>query len=164
MISSLRRLASVAILLLAAAPALAQEPQSLPTEEVVVQTAQGPVVFTAEVADEAHERAIGLMYREQLPAHRAMLFDYGVPQGAFMWMKNTLIPLDMLFIAPDGVILHVEQKAQPGDLTPRGTPKPVRGVLELPGGTVSELGIAPGMIVRHRIFGNARPAEPADGG
>ena len=138
----------------AATAAQERQPQSLPTEPLVVQAAQGAVTFTAEIADDHAERAIGLMFRQELPAHRAMLFDYVEPQPAFMWMKNTLIPLDMLFIAADGVILHVERNVQPGDLTARGTQKKVRGVLEVPAGTVDQLGIAPGMIVRHRIFGN----------
>lgn len=161
MVRPLIRLALAVALALPAAGVAAGEPQSLPTEAVVVQTAQGPVTFTAEIADDARERGVGLMYRDDLPPRRAMLFDYDEPQGAFMWMKNTRIPLDMLFIAADGVILHVEERAQPGDLTPRGTSEPVLGVLEVPAGTVEELGIAPGMIVRHRIFGNA--ATPGGG-
>lgn len=156
-----RRLLSFALaaMLAPTAPAAAgqHEPQSLPTEPVVVQTSKGAVTFTVEIADDHAERAIGLMFRTDLPAHRGMLFDYQEPQPAFMWMKNTLIPLDMLFIAPDGVILHVERNAQPGDLTARGTQKKVRGVLELPAGTAEDLGIVPGMIVNHRIFGNAAP-------
>ncbi|SOD96680.1 DUF192 domain-containing protein [Caenispirillum bisanense] len=150
---------ALAAMLAAAAPAAAgqPEPQSLPTEPVVVLTHKGAVTFTAEVADDHAERAIGLMFRTDLAPHRGMLFDYKEPQAAFMWMKNTLIPLDMLFIAPDGVILHVERNAQPGDLTARGTQKKVRGVLELPAGTAEELGIVPGMIVQHRIFGNPPP-------
>lgn len=149
--------AALAAMLLTAAPALAQQqqqPQSLPTEQVVVQTPSGPIAFVAEIADDAGERAIGLMYRDDLAEDRAMLFDYAPPQPVFMWMKNTRIPLDMLFIAADGIILHVEQGARPGDLTPRGTADAVRGVLEVPGGTVDRLGITPGMIVKHRIFGN----------
>lgn len=158
-----RRLLSIALAAMlaaaAAAPAAAgqPDPQLLPTEPVVVQTSKGAVTFTAEVADDHAERAIGLMFRTELPPRRGMLFDYQEPQPAFMWMKNTLIPLDMLFIAPDGVILHVERNAQPGDLTARGTQKKVRGVLELPAGTAEDLGIVPGMIVNHRIFGNAAP-------
>lgn len=138
------------------------QPQSLEAEPVVVQTPRGPVTFMAEIAETPEQRAIGLMYRDRLGADSAMLFDYHRPQPAFMWMKNTLIPLDMLFIAADGVVLHIEADAQPGDLRPRGTMEPVRGVLEVAAGTVDRLGIRPGMIVHHRIFGNELP--PGSGG
>ena len=156
---NLLRSSLLVLLVTVSGPAHGAQPQTLDAEPVVVQTPRGPAAFMAEIASTPAQRAIGLMYRDSLGDDRAMLFDYQTPQPAFMWMKNTLIPLDMLFIADDGVILHIEVEAQPGDLRPRGTSEPVRGVLEITAGTADRLGIRPGMMVHHRIFGNELPPD-----
>ena len=83
-----------------------------------------------------------------------MLFDFGEPRQANMWMKNTLISLDMLFMDSDGKILAVAHNTVPGSLRTIGPGVPVKGVLEINGGLAEQLGILPGDTVQHTIFGN----------
>lgn len=111
--------------------------------------------FKVEVVAEPEERAVGLMFRRSLAADGGMLFDFGRTEPVAMWMKNTLIPLDMLFIASDGSIVNIAQRTVPGSLATIPSAKPVRFVLEVAGGTVSRLGIKPGDKVIHPLFGNA---------
>lgn len=100
--------------------------------------------FTIEIADDAQERARGLMFRESMAREAGMLFIYEQDRIASFWMKNTFIPLDMLFIASDGTIMQVAPDAQPHNLTPIRSDKPVRAVLEINGGLAAELGIGAG--------------------
>jgi uncharacterized membrane protein (UPF0127 family) len=83
-----------------------------------------------------------------------MLFDYKTPTVATMWMRNTFIPLDMLFVDAQGRIVNVHQRAVPQSLDTIAATAPVRAVIELNGGTAARLGIAPGDQVQHPIFGN----------
>ena len=108
--------------------------------------------FQVEVADTAQERQIGLMFRRILPPDHGMLFDYRHSRRVSMWMKNTLIPLDMLFIEADGTIESIRERAVPHSLESIPSEGRVQGVLELPGGTVERLGITPGDRVVHHIF------------
>lgn len=144
---------------LAAGPAAASCPDPpqprLATAPLAIETASGTHGFEVEVAETDEEKACGLMLRQHLRRDQGMLFDYRPPQPAFMWMANTLIPLDMLFIAADGRIVHIERRAEPMTTTPRGTRQPVAGVLELLAGTVDRLGVREGDRVRHPIFGDA---------
>jgi uncharacterized protein len=107
-----------------------------------------------ELADNDASRAKGMMFRTSMAPDAGMLFDFGQEQMASFWMRNTLIPLDMLFIKADGTILNIHQRAIPRDETGINSAGPVRAVLELNGGTVSRLGIKPGNKVLHAIFGN----------
>ncbi len=100
--------------------------------------------FSIEIADDASERARGLMFRYSLPEDSGMLFIYPRDQIASFWMKNTFIPLDMLFIANDGTILQIARNVQPHNLTPVRSEVPVRAVLELNGGQTETLGIMTG--------------------
>jgi uncharacterized membrane protein (UPF0127 family) len=86
-----------------------------------------------------------------------MLFDFGHSESVAMWMKNTLIPLDMLFIASDGSVINIAQRTVPESLTPIPSAQPVRYVLELAGGTASRLGIKPGDRVLYAAIGTAAP-------
>lgn len=101
------------------------------------------------------ERAQGLMHRKELPAGQGMLFDFHRDQDVGFWMKNTFIPLDMIFIRSDGRIMRIAENTEPLSerIVQSGTP--VRAVLEVIGGTSRKLGIAPGDRVAHPIF-NAR--------
>jgi uncharacterized membrane protein (UPF0127 family) len=110
--------------------------------------------FTVEVADTPGAVQQGLMFRETLAPDAGMLFDFGVSRPASMWMKNTLIPLDMLFIQEDGLVVAIARNAQPHSLRSISPGVPVRGVLEIPGGRARELGIEPGDRVIHPVFGN----------
>ncbi len=96
------------------------------------------------------------MFRKNLAADAGMLFDFGSPEKVVMWMKNTLIPLDMLFIKPGGIIANIASGTAPLSLSPVPSNGPVRGVLELKAGTAARLGIRPGDQVLHPIFGNMR--------
>lgn len=134
-------------LLFAAAVARAEEPAIL---EIASRT--GVHVFAVEIADTDEKRAQGLMFRKHLPEGRGMLFDFGREQDVSMWMKNTYISLDMLFIRGDGRILRIAEHTEP--LSTRTIPSggPVRAVLEVAAGTARRLGIAPGDRVAFPIF------------
>jgi uncharacterized protein len=135
----------------------AAEPQHLRTAQLVIASAGGGRHrFTVEIADTPQTRARGLMFRKSLPPATGMLFDFKRPQEVAFWMKNTLIPLDMLFVSARGRILAVHRNAVPLSLATIASPVPVRAVIELAGGTAARLGIAPGDRVLSRIFGDAR--------
>jgi uncharacterized membrane protein (UPF0127 family) len=138
-----------------AAPACAacpQAPQSLRTEPMTIGTQHGTVRLTVEMADTSKTREIGLMCRTHLAPDRGMLFDFKQPQPVAFWMKNTLIPLDMVFIAADGRVVSIATNAKPEDETPIPSVGPVVGVLEIAGGRAAALGIEPGDLARQRIF------------
>ncbi len=154
-------IALVAIAVTSAAPvAHAAEPasgaemqaQHLRAEPLDIQTARGDFHFTVEIADNDRARERGLMFRRSLAADRGMLFDFRVPQQVAFWMKNTLIPLDMLFIGADGRVVSIASNAAPLSLTPIPSGGEVLGVLELRGGRAAEIGAIPGDRVRNRIF------------
>jgi uncharacterized membrane protein (UPF0127 family) len=100
----------------------------------------------------ADEQRKGLMYRRTMPANAGMLFLYDNGSRVTMWMSNTYIPLDMLFIAADGRITHIVERTVPMSTELIGSNGPVRAVLELNGGTASRLGIEVGDKVRHPAF------------
>lgn len=108
--------------------------------------------FRIEIARTAAERGYGLMFVREMESDRGMLFDYGREQRVSMWMRNTYIPLDMLFIEKDGRIESIIERAQPHTRTARASKGRVRAVLELKGGTVDRLGIEAGDRVLHPIF------------
>jgi hypothetical protein len=95
------------------------------------------------------------MFRRSMAPDAGMLFDYTTPSMAMMWMKNTLIPLDMLFVDAAGRIVNIHERAVPGSLDPIAAAGPARAVIELNGGTAAHLGIKPGDRVIYPIFGNA---------
>ncbi len=125
-------------------------------EKLEIRTASGRTVhFSVEVVDSEATRERGLMFRKSMAPNAGMLFDFVRPQQVSFWMKNTYIPLDMLFIAQDGAILNIAERTTPFSETPVPSAGPIRGVLEINGGRSAELGIAPGDKVRHRIFGGS---------
>ena len=109
--------------------------------------------FAVEVADDAAERAQGLMFRTELSPASGMLFVYEGPRHPQFWMKNTLIPLDMVFADSTGTVTRVHANAVPGDLTPVDGGEGVQFVLEIAGGLAKKLGIAPGSVMRHPAIG-----------
>lgn len=123
-----------------------------PLEPLTIVTARGAVRFRVEFADTATEREYGLMCRRALAPDRGMLFDFKRPQPVSMWMRNTLIGLDIVFIRPDGRVLSIARHARPLDETPLPSGGAVRGVLEIAGGRAAELGLLPGDKIVHRIF------------
>lgn len=134
------------------------------TQPLVIETDDGTHSFTVEMADEPEEISRGLMDRTDMAPDVGMIFDFGQPREASMWMKNTILPLDMLFLQPDGHIVAIARNTVPGSLAQINPGVPVKGVLELNAGRSAELGIEPGDTVRHAMFGNmtdaaAQPAE-----
>lgn len=135
-----------------AAPAL-EAPLSK-IEPLTVATESDAFMFTVEIADTDELRARGLMFRQRLPEDRGMLFDFESPRQVSMWMKNTYISLDMLFIREDGTIAYIAENTVPKSLDTIGVSEPVLAVLELAGGTSRKLGIRAGDTVYHRLFRN----------
>jgi len=124
--------------------ALDRSPAGLDQVPLTITTAKGKShKFIVEVARTPEEQARGLMERQSLDPNRGMIFPYQPPQPVAFWMKNTLIPLDMIFIAPGGIILRIEQ-AVPLSLEPVGSGEAVEAVLEINAGRSAELGIAAG--------------------
>lgn len=112
---------------------------------LTVTTAKGKTHrFTVEVARTPEQHSNGLMNRQSLAPDRGMLFPYEPPQAVAFWMKNTLIPLDMIFVSPGGKILRIEANTVPLSLEPVGSGEAVEAVLEIAGGRSAELGIAAG--------------------
>ncbi|MCD6070333.1 MAG: hypothetical protein K0R61_3698 [Microvirga sp.] len=135
----------------AAAFAGAVYAQALESLSIATQGSQKQS-FRVEVARNDADRAQGLMYRRSMPADQGMLFDFGRVEPVSMWMQNTYLSLDMLFIRPDGTIARIAPNTEP--LSTRTIPsgEPVLAVLELNAGTASKLGIKPGDRVEHPIF------------
>jgi uncharacterized membrane protein (UPF0127 family) len=152
------RPALIAAALLAVAPGCGAEPQQAaaqPTisarspaglELVPLEIASGGQRhrFTVEVARTREEQARGLMFRERLGPAEGMIFPFPQPRPASFWMKNTLIPLDMLFIRADGTIARIAANTVPHSLEPVAVAEPVAAVLEIAGGRAAELGISEG--------------------
>jgi uncharacterized membrane protein (UPF0127 family) len=148
-----RRALLVALLaggLVAGDPAAAKPPARLETLEIV--TGKGRARFQVEIAATPAEQKRGLMFRKALAPDRGMLFTYAKPQPAAFWMKNTLIPLDIIYIAPNGRVLSIARNARPHDETPIASGGMILGVLEIAGGRAAQLGVLPGDRVVHRIF------------
>lgn len=148
--TNFRIVAAVAMALFAVAitGATAAEVQSL---EIV--TKSGVHVFSVEVAKTDEERATGLMYRKELAEGRGMLFDFSPEQPVSMWMKNTFIPLDMIFIRSDGRILRIAENTEPRSEKIISSGGLAKGVLEVIGGTARKYGIQAGDRVAHPLFG-----------
>jgi uncharacterized protein len=128
--------------------------QRFTTSELTIVTATGPHRFTVELAETPEQMEQGLMFRRTMAPDAGMLFDYKTPTVATMWMRNTLIPLDMLFVDGQGRIVNIHERAVPQTLDVIAAEAPVRVVIELNGGTAARLGIKPGDRVQHPIFGN----------
>lgn len=123
-------------------------------EPLTIVTASGGDArkFLVEVARTDQEKSVGLMFRTALADDAGMLFPYGPPQGVTMWMRNTYIPLDMLFIRADGTIARIEVNAEPLSESIIDSGEPVSAVLELAGGAAGRLGIKAGDKVNHSFF------------
>ena len=138
-------------------PAAAQSGSQAPKKTSLgIQTATATHRFTVEVARTPRQHSQGLMYRRRLAADTGMLFIYSQTQLVVMWMKNTLIPLDMLFIAADGTIKHIAERAVPHSRESISSGQPVLAVLEINGGMASRLKIRVGDRVSHSAFGTGK--------
>ena len=132
--------------------------QMLPTSPLAIQSSGQSHRFTVELANTEKQRAIGLMHRNTLAPDRGMFFDFQTERAEQFWMRNTFIPLDMLFIRSSGEIVFIAQNTTPHSDAPVGPAQPVQAVLELPGGTAARLGFKAGDVVQHAIFGS--PIKP----
>jgi uncharacterized membrane protein (UPF0127 family) len=141
----LRSLLALLGLILLVQPAPAQQPlQTFSKGELTIETASGPKKFTIELATTEQQREQGLMYRTRMAADAGMLFIYPGEQPIAMWMKNTYIPLDMVFIGADGTIRNIQERAVPQSLATIASDGLAKATLELNGGIVDKLGIKPG--------------------
>jgi uncharacterized membrane protein (UPF0127 family) len=138
--------------LLAARAAAAPAAASFEESALTVDAAEGEFEFQVEMAVSPEQRSQGLMFRESLEEDRGMLFDFGRLQPVSMWMRNTYVPLDMLFIDADGRITQIAQHTQPLSDAVVASREPVRAVLELRAGVSAKLGIKPGDRVIHPMF------------
>ena len=137
-------------------PSAAASAVTFETDTLAIETPAGQVhAFTVELAVDDRQRARGLMYRRELAQDHGMLFLYDRVGLHSMWMANTYIPLDMLFIKPDGEVVHIAERTVPQSRRPISSGQRVKAVLELRGGTAERLDIPVGSTVRHTAFGTA---------
>jgi hypothetical protein len=139
--------AAVFVMLCADLPARAASIQPLE-----IATKSGVQVFSVEMATTEEEKTQGLMYRKELADGKGMLFDFSPEQQISMWMKNTYIPLDMIFIRADGRILRIAENTEPLSTKIISSGGLARGVLEVIAGTAQKYGIQPGDRVAHPLF------------
>jgi len=118
-----------------------------------IATKNGVQVFSVEMATTEKEKETGLMYRKELADGKGMLFDFSPEQEVTMWMKNTYISLDMIFIRADGRILRIAENTEPFSTRIIPSGGLTRAVLEVPAGTAQKYGIRPGDRVAHPLFG-----------
>ncbi len=155
--SSITRSSSIwrrAVVILGAALCATPVAAGCRDDQVELRWTDGQARFSVEVADDDAERGRGLMFRESLPRSAGMLFVYDSPRRATFWMKNTLIPLDMIFADASGRVRHVHANARPQDVTVIDGGEDVLFVLEINGGLAARLGIAPGAELRHPAIAN----------
>ena len=153
-----RRIVTVLALVALALPMAAQAdtPSMLPVEQVTITGKSiKPQIFALEIATELDDQITGLMNRTSMPERHGMLFLFDDVQERRFWMKDTLIPLDIIFIDNEGRIINIHPDAQPEDLTSVVSAAPARAVLELNGGAAARFGIKAGDIIHHTAFGNA---------
>jgi uncharacterized membrane protein (UPF0127 family) len=153
-----RLLAVLACVLASAGTALA----GCAADVVELKGPRGVARFSVELADTDAERSRGLMFRERMAASAGMLFVYDRPGRAVFWMKNTLIPLDMVFADATGTVQRVHSNAVPHDETPIDGGDGILAVLEINGGLARRLGIGPGTVMRHPAFAEGAAAWPCD--
>lgn len=127
--------------------------QPMRTDRIVLVTTGGEKPIEIEVAESIEEKSLGLMFRSSLADDKGMLFPYQGAQEITMWMKNTYISLDMIFIRADGRILRIAENTEPESTKIISSGGLARGVLELPAGSAQKYGIAPGDRVSHPLFG-----------
>jgi uncharacterized protein len=114
-----------------------------------ITTSNANVAYNLEIADTDLERSAGLMFRQDFPKDRAMLFDFGQTRAVAMWMKNTPLPLDMLFVDATGLVVGVAQNTVPQSLDVISAPGPIRYVVELNAGQAAANSIEPGARLVH---------------
>lgn len=125
-------------------------------DSLTLVTARGQHVFDVEVASTPEEKSMGLMFRTSLADNAGMLFPYSPPQEATMWMRNTYISLDMIFIRADGTVHRIEKGTEPFSERVIASGGTVAAVLEVRAGIADKIGLQPGNLVRHPMFAEGR--------
>jgi uncharacterized protein len=151
----LRKVAAAVAVVLLSLPSAAQQAVG-PRQQLLIATDAGAKEFQVEIADDPRETSIGLMFRRQMAENEGMLFDFGAEERRSFWMRNTYIPLDMIFIKADGIIDSIAERATPLSEKSVRSKGPVRFVLEINGGLSDSLGISPG----DTVSGPAIDARP----
>lgn len=152
--TTLLNLVLVVVLALSMAQAAAAQQETLPIEAVTVRLADGTEqVFQSEMAITPQQQAMGMMFRTEMAPNAGMLFVFGEVRRASFWMRNTLIPLDIIFVRANGRIANIIANAEPETEAHRRSTGRVAGVLEIPGGRAAELGIQAGDLIVHPAFG-----------
>ncbi|HEY4124275.1 MAG TPA: DUF192 domain-containing protein [Rhizomicrobium sp.] len=128
----------------------------LPVETISIDTAKGPVRLKVELATTWPQQEAGLMFRRHMAAGAGMLFDFHQPTQMAFWMKNTYLPLDMLFIRADGTVSSIAAKAKPLSTQSIPSTEPVQAVLEINAGQAAALGLREGAKVHSTIFSGGR--------
>lgn len=128
------------------------QPEIKPLQPLTVTTQKGAFKFMVELADSPREREYGLMCRKSLAADRGMLFQFPRPDQLAFWMRNTLIPLDIIYIGADGRVVSIVRNARPLDETALPSSAPAQYVLELAAGRAAQIGLLPGDKIRHRVI------------
>ena len=123
-----------------------------PTNRMLVTTATGKHTFTLEIAKTNEERAKGLMFRKSMPQDHGMLFIFHDARPISMWMKNTLISLDMIFVSGEGMVTSIIQHTTPLSEEIITSDQPAQGVIEVNAGVAQKIGLAPGDKIHHPLF------------
>jgi hypothetical protein len=148
--------AALPFALMAQAPEPTGPQPELPKEKLVIVTHDGKQhVFNVEMALTQDQQTVGEMFRTKVPEDGGMLFDWGFAHESQMWMRNTLVPLDMVFINADGTIRSIAEDTTPRSLAVIDSRGSVRATLEMAAGVTAKLDIRVGDVVKQRIFGNA---------
>jgi uncharacterized membrane protein (UPF0127 family) len=147
------RAALLVVVLALLVAGLAHSAHAMRLEKLKLITQGAEHVIDVEVTETLAEKAQGLMFRTRLPDTSGMLFFYETPQEITMWMRNTYIPLDMVFIRADGTVHRIERGAEPLSDRIIYSGGPVSAVLEMAGGATERLGLKPGDRIRHPLFG-----------
>ena len=150
------RAASLFVVLALLIASLVHPAQAMRRETLKLVTSQGVRDIEIEVTETPQEKATGLMFRTQLADDKGMLFYYRTPQEISMWMRNTYIPLDMVFIRADGVVHRIEARTEPLSETIIRSRGDVTACLELAGGAAERLGLKPGDRIEHPLFSPSR--------
>lgn len=128
------------------------QPVLTPLQPLTAKTSKGSFAFMVEIADSPNEREYGLMCRKALAADRGMLFIFNHAEPQMFWMRNTLIPLDIVYIGADGRVVSISRNVQPLDESGAPSAGPAKFVLEIPGGRAAQIGLLPGDRVLHKAL------------
>jgi uncharacterized membrane protein (UPF0127 family) len=143
---------ALAAILVVTAGAWQRQAGAAEIQSLEIVTKSGVKMFSVEIAKTEKERETGLMYRKELADGRGMLFDFAPEQMVSMWMKNTFIPLDMIFVGADGRVTRIAENTEPQSLAIISSGAPAKGVIEVIAGTARKYGIAQGDQVIHPLF------------